>query len=67
MIKQVIFLLIVVCFISCNERKVQQIKTPKGMVWVQGKTFLQGAKKTDKFAMPREKPAHKDTVDGFYI
>ncbi len=45
------------------------IKTeaPKGMVWVEGKTFLQGAKASDKYAMPREKPAHQVTVDGFYI
>ena len=37
------------------------------MVWVAGKTFIRGAKEGDKFAMPREKPAHKVTVDGFYI
>ena len=37
------------------------------MVWVEGKTFLRGAKATDKFAMQREKPAHEVTVDGFYI
>ena len=37
------------------------------MVWVNGKTFLQGAKKSDNFAMPREKPAHEVRVDGFFI
>lgn len=37
------------------------------MIWVSSKTFLQGAKDSDKFAMPREKPAHIVTVDGFYI
>ncbi|GAA3515217.1 formylglycine-generating enzyme family protein [Aquimarina addita] len=37
------------------------------MVWVEGKTFLQGAKDTDTFAMDREKPAHYATVDGFFI
>lgn len=42
-------------------------KTPDGMVWVEGKTFLQGAKADDKFAMMREKPAHQVTVDGFFI
>lgn len=47
--------------------EISEIKTPEGMIWVQGKTFLQGAKDTDKFAMPREKPAHLVTVDGFYI
>jgi len=40
---------------------------PKGMVWIESKTFLQGAKEGDKFAMPREKPAHKVTIDGFFI
>jgi formylglycine-generating enzyme required for sulfatase activity len=41
--------------------------TPEGMVWVEGKTFIQGAKEGDQYAMSREKPAHKVTVDGFYI
>ena len=44
-----------------------KVKALKGMVWVEGKTFLQGAKDNDLFAMPREKPAHKVTVDGFFI
>ena len=44
-----------------------EIKTPEGMIWVEGKTFLQGAKASDKFAMSREKPAHTVTVDGFFI
>nr|WP_321221559.1 formylglycine-generating enzyme family protein [uncultured Psychroserpens sp.] len=43
------------------------ISIPNGMVWVEGKTFTQGAKAGDKFAMMREKPAHKVTVDGFFI
>jgi sulfatase modifying factor 1 len=43
------------------------VETPFGMVWVEGKTFLQGAKNTDVYAMPREKPAHKVKVDGFFI
>jgi formylglycine-generating enzyme required for sulfatase activity len=37
------------------------------MVWVETKTFLKGAKSSDQFAMPREKPAHLVTVDGFFI
>jgi formylglycine-generating enzyme required for sulfatase activity len=60
---------------SCKKEKsnattvkgTSELKTPENMIWVAGKTFLQGAKNTDKFAMPREKPAHKVTVDGFYI
>lgn len=62
-------------FSSCKKEKVTTItnkqtpaiKTPKNMVWVDGKTFLRGAKKSDKYAMPREKPAHLVTVGGFFI
>ena len=60
---------------SCKKEKAKptvikeasETKTPEGMIWVKGKTFLQGAKDTDKYAMPREIPAHIVTVDGFYI
>lgn len=73
------FLLIILITIiyGCNKKNkssnlkptetLQNVTTPEGMVWVQGKTFLQGAKEGDKFAMPREKPAHQVTVDGFFI
>ena len=44
-----------------------QVKAPKGMVWVEKKTFLMGAKFSDSYAMHREKPAHKVAVDGFFI
>ena len=44
-----------------------KVDTPEGMVWVEKKTFLQGAKDTDNYAMPREKPAHWVTVDGFFM
>ena len=56
-------------FIGCKKelKNNPQIKTPKGMVWVAGKTFLKGAKATDPYAMPREKPSHMVTVDGFFI
>ncbi|WP_299051271.1 formylglycine-generating enzyme family protein [uncultured Polaribacter sp.] len=40
---------------------------PEGMVWIPKKTFLMGAKTADKYAMPREKPAHRVAVDGFFI
>ena len=49
------------------EEKPSDISIPINMVWVEGKTFLQGAKSGDKFAMMREKPAHQVTVDGFFI
>jgi sulfatase modifying factor 1 len=52
---------------STVSKDASDIKTPLGMIWVEGKTFLQGAKDTDMYAMSREKPAHKVTVDGFYI
>ncbi len=40
---------------------------PKDMVWIEGKTFVQGAKESDILAMHREKPAHEVTVDGFFM
>ena len=78
-IKNILFLQIICSFIlfgatfSCKKEDkksteiTQNIKTPSGMVWVGEKTFLQGAKDTDKFAMAREKPFHEVTVDEFYI
>lgn len=47
--------------------KESTLPAPKGMVWVSGKTFTQGAKPGDQYAMPREKPGHLVTVDGFFI
>lgn len=73
--RKLLFLVSILCFLSLNNCKkdssadVQKtpIIAPEGMVWVEGKTFLRGAKKNDKFAMQREKPAHLVTVDGFFI
>nr|WP_296383816.1 formylglycine-generating enzyme family protein [Winogradskyella sp.] len=50
-----------------DKTKSSKVKTPNGMIWVDGKTFLQGAKDSDNYAMHREKPAHHVTVDGFFI
>lgn len=65
------FTLLVLVSFGCkkngNSLEVKPMKNPKGMIWIEGKTFLQGAKTTDKFAMAREKPAHEVTVDGFFI
>ena len=70
------YLLLVLCLqiYSCNDKTNKSviqnsptIDTPEGMVWVEGKTFVQGAKSGDKYAMEREKPAHNVTVDGFFI
>tara|TARA_B100000780_G_scaffold77158_1_gene52089 strand:+ start:2169 stop:3224 length:1056 start_codon:yes stop_codon:yes gene_type:complete len=63
----VVFLFIISCEKETNSVDINKVKTPDGMVWVAGKTFLQGAKTTDSYAMPREKPAHRVTVDGFFI
>lgn len=43
------------------------ISTPKGMVWVPGGKFTQGALKNDKMAMEHEKPNHETRVDGFFM
>lgn len=40
---------------------------PKGMVWIPGGTFLQGAVSQDKMAMEHEKPQHPVSVDGFFM
>jgi len=68
-------LLLVFLSVSCKDEAQKTTETtttvttevPEGMIWVEKKTFLQGAKDTDNFAMPREKPAHLVTVDGFFI
>ena len=74
--KKIIFIFIILISISaCKKEENKSTKTtnnkefnsPDGMVWVNGKTFLQGAKQSDNFAMPREKPAHEVRVDGFFI
>lgn len=64
-----VFACFLCAFSACNKFKFKTntIKVPEGMVWVENKTFLQGAKESDKYAMPREKPAHRVTVDGFFI
>ena len=62
-----IFLFLVSCKNNTKPINISQVKTPEGMIWVEGKTFLQGAKSSDVYAMPREKPAHEVTVDGFFI
>jgi len=47
--------------------EVTPLNAPENMVWVAKKTFMQGAKDNDPMALPREKPAHLVTVDGFFI
>lgn len=43
------------------------LKAPKGMVWIPGGEFEQGAVSQDKMAMDHESPAHKVAVDGFFM
>ena len=68
-----LFIVLGICFLlfSCKKEVQKQdnpsLQTPEGMVWVASKTFLQGAKESDTYAMDREKPAHYVTVDGFFI
>lgn len=50
-----------------DTQNAHNLVAPEGMVWVESKTFIQGAKEGDQYAMHREKPSHKVTVDGFYI
>ena len=45
----------------------EDVKTPKGMVWISGGEFIQGAVPQDNMAMAHEKPAHKVAVDGFFM
>ena len=58
-ITQFILAMLFLLFIGCKKEgkpNTNQHKVPNGMIWVSGKTFLQGATDTDKYAMPREKP-----------
>jgi formylglycine-generating enzyme required for sulfatase activity len=72
-ISPLVFVLSLLLFSSCEDKKKQAdeqkvpIVAPKGMLWVEGKTFMKGAKENDPFAMKAEKPAHKVKVDGFFI
>lgn len=43
------------------------LKTPKGMVWIPGGKFAQGAVAQDKMAMSHESPNFPVAVDGFFM
>ncbi|MGA1227036.1 MAG: formylglycine-generating enzyme family protein [Tamlana sp.] len=70
-----IYLFVAITLLSCKQKEnkiiiteiEKPINAPEGMIWVKPKTFIQGAKIGDQFAMQREKPAHQVTVDGFFI
>lgn len=42
-------------------------EVPKGMVWIPGGIFKQGAVADDKHAMAHEKPNHLVAIDGFFM
>lgn len=43
------------------------LKTPKGMVWIPGGKFSQGALAQDQMAMGHERPNFPVSVDGFFM
>lgn len=43
------------------------VKVPKGMMWIPGGEFYQGALPHDNMAMGHEKPRHAVAVDGFFM
>lgn len=49
------------------KEKPEHMQVPEGMVWIPGDTFNQGAVSHDKMAMGHEKPAHKVSVNGFFM
>ena len=53
--------------ISVLIEKPEGVRTPKGMVWIPGGAFVQGAVSQDTHAMNHEKPAHKVLLDGFFM
>ena len=60
-------LFITLCLNSCENYKSIKSDIPEGMVWVESKSYLKGAKSKDKYAMNREMPSHNVYVDGFFI
>ncbi len=44
-----------------------EMEPPTGMVWIPGGTFVQGAVASDRMAMAHESPAHKVSLDGFFM
>lgn len=53
--------------VELQVNKPEDVIIPKGMVWIPGGAFQQGAVGQDKMAMNHEKPAHIVHVDGFFM
>lgn len=49
------------------ENQPTDFKTPKGMVWITGGRFSQGAVSQDQMAMGHESPNFQVAVDGFFM
>ena len=47
--------------------KPDSLEVPKGMVWIPGGIFEQGAMDEDEMAMGHERPVHTVAVDGFFM
>lgn len=75
-----LFLIFLFLIFSCKEEKKsfsyqpevirdkpEGISNPKGMVWIPGGRFIQGAVEKDSMAMDHEKPGHSVQVDGFFM
>ncbi|WP_335967160.1 formylglycine-generating enzyme family protein [Galbibacter sp. PAP.153] len=52
---------------SVPQEKPKDIKTPKGMIWIPGGNFTQGARNGDDKALSHERPAHPVHIDGFFM
>lgn len=73
------FFILAMLNVGCQEVKQQEqkkqpiverpdgIRTPDGMVWIPGGSFIQGALDIDPMAMDHEGPAHPVTLDGFFM
>ena len=62
-----LFCVLFVSFSKNEKKETISFETPKGMIWIEGKSYTKGAKKNDGYAMMREKPSHEVYIDGFYI
>lgn len=49
--------------VGCSTPPVAKSSVPEGMVWIPGGTFTMG----NDAGFPDERPAHKQTVSGFYL
>ena len=62
--------ILTIVFYSCKQKVSEEkviVQTPKGMVWVPGGTYLNGALTEDTFAREDEKPQHTVKVEGFWM